>query len=208
MRAVILATRIAPGPKSTPAMLCPKWSGTPRMLTRFPSPGSSRPCFQTGFSIILLTITFSRPLLIPFKRDFRDRSVGIGAIVNRLDHKAHPTGFDRSHIDLLTLHAVRESKFTRTAVGKVSSQTFNPIILSPDLRTLEIAGLNQNPMQIYLAVKVESNPLAQPRPIHAFNPRRTALAIDGVRRIVGIGLDCETHLRCAGINFLEYAGLG
>src|SRR5438067_8418985 len=39
MRCRSLATRIAAGPRSTPAMLAPKPHGAPTMLTRRPSPG-------------------------------------------------------------------------------------------------------------------------------------------------------------------------
>jgi hypothetical protein len=68
-----------------------------------------------------------------------------------------------------------------------------PIVLGPGLRTFEISRLNDDPMQVDLAIKIKSNPFAGARPGCALNPGSRTLAIDRIGRVVSIGLHCQPH---------------
>src|SRR6266498_102505 len=96
-------------------MLCPKAKGTPRMPTVLPAPGSS--------SMFVLfespTILQSQTSRLPLECHFRKRGVGIGAVIDRLDHETHPFRPHRSDIGLLTVHAIRESNLARAAIRKL-----------------------------------------------------------------------------------------
>src|SRR5882672_4791711 len=99
-------------------MLCPKPSGTPRMFTRFPRPGWSEwlDCFCDDASLTDLPRVRSG---FPLKGHFGKRGVGIGAVIDRLDHEPNPPGSDCAHVNFLTRHTVSERQIARAAVGEL-----------------------------------------------------------------------------------------
>jgi hypothetical protein len=56
------------------------------------------------------------PKLVPLEGHFRDRGVGIGAVIDRLDHELYPLCFYRSDINFLAIHAIGEGQVARGAV--------------------------------------------------------------------------------------------
>src|SRR5258708_15467781 len=160
-------------------MLCPKPSGTPRMLTRCPRPGRSE--WLDGFcddtSLTDLPGLQSR---LPLKRHFGQRRVRIGAVIDRLDHEPDPPGFDCADVHFLTRHAVSERQLTRAAVGELCGHGGETIVPGPNLRALEITALNQNSMNHNLAIEIETNPLGYAAAINPFDPRPTALPVDAL----------------------------
>ena len=132
-------------------------------------------------------------LLVPFERYFRERGVGISAVVNGLDNEFHPLCPHGPDINLLTVHAVSERQLARTTVRELCGDGFEAIILCPNLRALEVAGLNQNAMEIDLSIEIETNPLAESRSVCSFDPSGAALSVDRVRGIISIALHCQTN---------------
>ncbi len=123
---------------------------------------------------------------LPFKCNFRNGCIRIGSVVNGLDYEFYPFRFDRAKIGLLALQAICESEFTRAAIGKVSGDSRQSIVLGPNRRTLEIARLKQNSMNDYLPIKIEANPFADASSISSFDPCRAALAVDRVGRVIAV----------------------
>src|SRR5437870_1436047 len=113
IRLVRPATRIAEGPRSTPAMVWPKLRGTPRILTFLPVPGRSWLMFPID------QVKRKRVLRFPFEGNFGECRIRIGSVVNRFDREAHPFRPDRTDIDLLALHPIGEAQFSRTAIREL-----------------------------------------------------------------------------------------
>ena len=108
---------------------------------------------MSGALVNLVRTALTADLLIPLEGHFGNRGVGVGAVVDRLDHELHPTGPYRSNINFLTVHPVIEVQIAGGAVRELGRYGRQPIVLGPDCRALEIAGLNQDAMQIDLAIE-------------------------------------------------------
>src|ERR1700686_3184294 len=99
-------------------------------------------------------------LRLPLEHYFRKSGVvhrsRIGAVVNRPDYEAYPLGPNCSNVDPLFLHPVVERQFARATVRKISRYRGDAIILGPGWPILEIAGPDQEVMQIDLTVEIKA----------------------------------------------------
>src|SRR6185295_7251022 len=119
--------------------------------------------------------------------------VVIDCSVDLFDHEFHPARADCAHINLLTVHPIGEFQFLPGAVGKLSANRREPMILIPDRGALKVARLPKNAMEGNLTIKVEANPLADAGAVRAFNPSRRALSVDCIRSVVRVGLYREPN---------------
>ena len=105
----------------------------------------------------------------------------------------HPSRADGANIHLLTVHPVSECQLAPGAVGELSTDRREAIILIPDRWAFEIARLPKNAMKVNLPIKVEANPFADARAVRAFNPSRRALSVDRISSLVSVRLYLEPN---------------
>src|SRR5713101_7755574 len=132
------------------------------------------------------TFEYSR---LPLERYFRECGVGIAPVIDLLDNQSHKLRLDGAYVEFLALHYILKVQLARAAVGKVCGGRGQAIVLSPNLRALEIARQNKDSMKPYFTIEIEAYPLADAGPVHAFDPCGASLAVNRIGRIVSVALD-------------------